>query len=144
MHSLITQSNVDKSNWGIIIVWTVFTETEISPFWRNFRHWLHRKLSFWQLSMQSVTEISSKWWHFPSQCSPEVSCRTLSTPHEYYSRHLHVIFVFVCLPYFSRRQLCVCLEMCNIYTLHSTGSDVIAYPEQVWWQRAGRFLGLCS
>ena len=30
----------------------------------NFHHWLHRKLSFWQLSVQPVMEISSNWRHF--------------------------------------------------------------------------------
>ena len=40
------------------------TETEMSSFWRNFHHWLHRKLSKWQLSVQSVIKISSKWQHF--------------------------------------------------------------------------------
>ena len=33
-------------------------------FWWNFNHWLHRKLSFWQLSVQPVMKISSKWRHF--------------------------------------------------------------------------------
>ena len=33
-------------------------------FWWNFNHWLHRKLSFWQLSVQPVIKISSKWRHF--------------------------------------------------------------------------------
>ena len=41
-----------------------YTETEMSSFWRNFHHWLHRKLSKWQLSVQSVIKISSKWQHF--------------------------------------------------------------------------------
>ena len=36
----------------------------MSSFWRNFRHWLHRKLSFWQLSVQPVARISSNWRHF--------------------------------------------------------------------------------
>ena len=40
------------------------TETEMSSFWRNFNHWLHRKLPKWQLSVQSVIKISSKWQHF--------------------------------------------------------------------------------
>ena len=39
------------------------TETEMS-FCRNFHHWLHRKLSFWQLPVQPVMEISLKWRHF--------------------------------------------------------------------------------
>ena len=32
-------------------------------FWRNFHHWLHRKLSEWQLPVQPMMKISSKW-HF--------------------------------------------------------------------------------
>ena len=36
------------------------TETKMSSFWRNFHHWLHRKLSFWQLSVQPVMKIISK------------------------------------------------------------------------------------
>ena len=36
----------------------------MSSFWWKFHHWLHRKLSFWQLSVQPVMKISSKWWHF--------------------------------------------------------------------------------
>ena len=45
------------------------TETKMSSFWRNFNHWLHWKLSFWQLPVQPVTKISSKWRHFRfSEC----------------------------------------------------------------------------
>ena len=40
------------------------SETKMSSFWYNFHHWLHRKLSFWQLSVQPVMKISSKWRHF--------------------------------------------------------------------------------
>ena len=36
----------------------------MSSFWRNFHHWLHWKLSFWQLPVQPVMIISSKWRHF--------------------------------------------------------------------------------
>ena len=44
------------------------TEMKMS-FWRNFHQWLPWKLSFWQLSVQSLTKISSKWWHFRFRCS---------------------------------------------------------------------------
>ena len=30
----------------------------------NFHQWLHWKLSFWQLPMQPLMKISSKWWYF--------------------------------------------------------------------------------
>ena len=38
-------------------------EMEMSSFWWNFHHWLHRMLSKWQLPVQPVMKISSKWWH---------------------------------------------------------------------------------
>ena len=41
-----------------------YTETKMSSFWWNFHHWLHWKLSVWQLSVQPVMKISSKWRHF--------------------------------------------------------------------------------
>ena len=40
------------------------TETEKSSFWWNVHHWLHWKLSKWQLPVQPVMKISSKWRHF--------------------------------------------------------------------------------
>ena len=40
------------------------TESEMSSFWWNFHHWLHWKLSKWQLPVQPVIKISSKWRHF--------------------------------------------------------------------------------
>ena len=36
----------------------------MSSFWWNLHHWLHRKLSKRQLSVQPVMKISSKWQHF--------------------------------------------------------------------------------
>ena len=42
----------------------LFTETKMLSFWWNLHHWLHWKLSFWQLSVQPVMKISSKWRHF--------------------------------------------------------------------------------
>ena len=43
---------------------TNFIETEMSSFGWNFCQWLYRKLSFWQLLVQPVMKISTKWWHF--------------------------------------------------------------------------------
>ena len=37
---------------------------KMSSFSLNCHHWLHWKLSFWQLSVQSTMTISSKWRHF--------------------------------------------------------------------------------
>ena len=33
-------------------------------FWWKFHHWLHWKLSIWQLSVQPMMKISSKWRYF--------------------------------------------------------------------------------
>ena len=55
----------DKWNrWENMYSLILFTETKMSSFWRNFNHWLHWKLSFWQLPVQPVMKISSKWRHF--------------------------------------------------------------------------------
>ena len=43
---------------------TYHTEREMSSFWRNLHHRLHWKLSFWQLPVQQMMAISSKWGHF--------------------------------------------------------------------------------
>ena len=43
-----------------------YTETEMSSFWWHFHHWLHWKLSFWQLPVKLVMKILSKWQHFIS------------------------------------------------------------------------------
>ena len=50
------------SSW--IIRFARVSETEMSSFWWNFHHWLHWKLSKWQLPVQPVIKISSKWRHF--------------------------------------------------------------------------------
>ena len=38
-------------------------ETEILSYWWHFHHWLHWRLSCWQLPLQPVLKMSSKW-HF--------------------------------------------------------------------------------
>ena len=43
---------------------TTSTETERSSFWWNYHHWQHWKLSKWQLPVQPVMTILSKWRHF--------------------------------------------------------------------------------
>ena len=67
------------------IITIIYTETKMSSSWRNFHHWLHWKLSFWQLPVQSVMKISSKWQHF---CfSVWRLTETESSPPQGYSRH---------------------------------------------------------
>ena len=60
--NVICQKSAILSRGRWVNVW--FTETKMSPFWWNFHHWLHWQLSFWQLSVQPVMKISSKWRHF--------------------------------------------------------------------------------
>ena len=46
----------------------------MSSFWWNFHHWLHWKLSKWQLPVQPVIKISSKWRHFRfSECQMNIA-----------------------------------------------------------------------
>ena len=40
------------------------SEMEMLSFWWNIHHCLHWKLSNWQLPVQPMMKISSKWWHF--------------------------------------------------------------------------------
>ena len=51
-------------HWKMTPTSHAITETKMSSFWRNFNHWLHWKLSFWQLPVQPVMKISSKWRRF--------------------------------------------------------------------------------
>ena len=50
--------------WRHCSDYRLYTETEMSSFWWNFHHWLHWKLSKWQLPVQPMIKISSKWRHF--------------------------------------------------------------------------------
>ena len=66
-----TKASDDVMTWRVSeperVRWVkahVITETEMSSFWWNFHHWLHWKLSFWQLQVQPLMKILSKWWHF--------------------------------------------------------------------------------
>ena len=38
--------------------------TKMSSFWQNVHHWLHRKLSKWQLPVQPMMKIPSEWQLF--------------------------------------------------------------------------------
>ena len=70
------------------------TETKMSSFWRNFNHWLHWKLSFWQLPVQPVMKISSKWRHFRfSDCASIVHILSWLMGHLHYN--LAIIFATV-------------------------------------------------
>ena len=42
----------------------IITEMEMSSFWWNFHHSLHKKLSFWQLPVQPKMEIFQNEGHF--------------------------------------------------------------------------------
>ena len=67
---LVAPGNYKSTHWlqmthiYALLNWVIITETKMSSFWWKFHHWLHRKLSFWQLSVQPVMKISSKWRHF--------------------------------------------------------------------------------
>ena len=60
---------VSTSSHYLIQCWA---RTTLKRKCRNFNHWLHWKLSFWQLPVQPVMKISSKWRHFRFSVSCEV------------------------------------------------------------------------
>ena len=49
----------------IVLFWLYpqFLHWKEMSFWRNLHHWLHRKLSKWQLHVHPVTKVSSKMTH---------------------------------------------------------------------------------
>ena len=55
-----------------------YTGTKISSFWRNFKHWLLWKFSFWQLSVQPMIKISSKWSYFGFSVALERRAKALA------------------------------------------------------------------
>ena len=65
------------------------TETEKSSFWWNVHHWLHWKLSKWQLPVQPVMKISSKWRHF---------CFSVGTSAISYGYHIQTRWTFLSTP----------------------------------------------
>ena len=63
--------HVSKDNWVYNILLYIYNQHWRENFfiWWNFHYWLHWKLSKWQLSMQPVMKMSSKWHLF--QCMIE-------------------------------------------------------------------------
>ena len=51
----------------------IITKTKLVSFW-HFRHWLHRKLSYWQLPMQPVTKMSTSPFRFSDADRTRNSC----------------------------------------------------------------------
>ena len=84
------------------------TETEMSSFWWNFHHWLHWKLSKWQLPVQPVIKISSKWRHFrfsegPKSIDPTMT--KLTSPHLNKWGQMNAFWVVVYLSHWDRDNL---------------------------------------
>ena len=67
-HCTLLKNWVDAMNNTSPKICTIptFTDAEMLRFWWNFHHWLHCKLSKWQLPVQPETNISTK---FPFRCS---------------------------------------------------------------------------
>ena len=61
----------------------------------KFHHWLHRKLSKWQLSVQPEMRISSKWRHFRFSENQRRQHVDLGTRHYYHVLVLNVVNVTV-------------------------------------------------
>ena len=90
--------------WSVVINTVANTETEKSSFWWNVHHWLHWKLSKWQLPVQPVMKISSKWRHF---CFSE---QWKGHPNAiYYMYHRYQIYCFI---YSSLYWIRPCMLQC--------------------------------
>ena len=61
--------------WGILLI-TQYPEMEMMSFLWNFHHWLHRKLSKWQLSVQPVTKYFNKTTTYLFQCNWYIPFKT--------------------------------------------------------------------
>ena len=75
-----------KTSSELAAAYLPFTETEMSSFWWNLHHWLHCKLSKWQLPMQPVIKISSKWRHFRFS----VFISLFFSSNEHHNFHFHI------------------------------------------------------
>ena len=54
----------------LLVIWP-YIETKMLSFWRDLLHWLHWKLSKWQLQVQLMTKMS-KWQHFYFSIKPRM------------------------------------------------------------------------
>ena len=80
--------------------WTeaIYNEMQMLTFWWNSHHWLHWKLSKWQLPVLPMMKISSKWWHFHfSVCGviPDILCepKPLHYPEPCFHAPPHLLLV---------------------------------------------------
>ena len=67
-HSSASRHTMNASDLAKMSAFSVFRSQFVkTPKWKYdifFYHWLHCKLSLWQLPVQPVMKISSKWRHF--------------------------------------------------------------------------------
>ena len=77
-----------KDERGIYII---YTETEKSSFWWNVHHWLHWKLSKWQLPVQPVMKISSKWRHFCFSIGSAIDCHKMKSNMSFFTSGLRIL-----------------------------------------------------
>ena len=89
----------------------LINETEISPFWRNFDHWLHWKLSKWQLPVQPLMKISLKWWYLCHSNDQALSVMTYSF------QNIMSIHVFRLLYWYFCISLYISCFAVSVYTL---------------------------
>ena len=104
-----------------------FTKTKMSSFWRNFHHWLHCKLSFWQLSVQPVMKISSKWRHFRFSVGCSIMIMRIYV--------FHAVIIIISDIWLIRRYVgldyettvnAVCLDMVSLNQFIQTDFEVIS------------------
>ena len=107
-----THSGVDVNNTHPSMINPLNnTETKMSSFWWNFHHWLHWKLSFWQLSVQPVMKISSKWRHFRFSEAQWCTSPLKQNPVHLFQRNKHGVAwlsLFCAIPFSGTSPLSIC------------------------------------
>ena len=115
----------------------------MSSFWGHFQHWLHRKLSIWQLLVQPVMKISSKWQHFrfsepmSVKFSPIMAC-IQDSPTWHASNSLsptlpaQIIPSVMELPYWSSRPHSALVIIGTVTYCNSLGSLPVGHKQLQW------------
>ena len=119
-------SNGNRNDSGNIGSMSIYTETKMSSFWRNFNHWLHWKLSFWQLPVQPVMKISSKWRHFRFS--------VVLVFYDRFTRQSMYHGFVLCFDYVILATACLRLSQFSLFPISCTirSCSFSAYPYLAW------------
>ena len=136
------------------------TETEMSSFWLNFHHWLHWKLSKWQLPVQPMIKISSKWQHFRfsvwlNKLKQKISCSNVNSLSWHWkgcirlemkynsfnslrprqNRHYSADDIFKCI--FLNENIWISVKISLKFVPMATINNILALVQIMAWRRPG-------